>query len=306
MKAAVLDRSGFSIEEVAVPPLGPGEVLVKARYCGVCEGDLATFQWAASGGSAERLVLGHEGTGVVVALGDGVQGIAPGDQVTALGGAYGEFFVATPGQLVKVPASVPAELALGEPIACCVHGAGRSGVRIGDRVALVGCGFMGLVWLQLLALQGASRIEAFDLLDWRLAAADSLGADATHTPDYDGEGEFDVVVEATGAPGGLELATRLIRLHGRLLIVGYHQSNGGMRSVPMKTWNFKAIDVVNAHVRREEEKLRAMAVSLDLLDRGKLRIQDLVTRYRLADVSRAFEDLRARKKGLFKAELEIP
>ena len=307
MKAAVLNRGGFSIEEVPAPSC-PVRKISSSRPSTAASAKATPRRssgWP-SGEQEEGEILGHEGTGVVVEVGRAAKGFNKGDTVTALGGAYGEYFVAHADELAKVPPSVSAALALGEPIACCVHGAGRSGIRIGDRVAVVGCGFMGLVWLQLLALQGAARIEAFDVLDWRLAVAASLGADKTHAPDYQGEEEFDVVVEATGAQGGLDLATRLVRQHGRLLIVGYHQANGGTRSVPMKTWNFKAIDVVNAHVRREDEKLRAMQRSLALLEGGKIRIRELVSQYPLGDVGRAFEDLRARKKGLFKAELAIP
>jgi threonine dehydrogenase-like Zn-dependent dehydrogenase len=251
----------------------------------------------------EGEVLGHEGTGIVVDLGDSVRGFARGEAVTALGGAYGEYFLARCDQLVKLPPSVPASWALGEPVACCVHGAGRSGVRIGDRVAIVGCGFMGLVWMQLLLMQGAGRIEAFDLIDWRLDVAAQRGADKVHAPDYGNEEEFDVVVEAAGTQGALNLATRLVRQHGRVIIVGYHQSDGGVRNILMKTWNFKAIDVVNAHVRNEAEKLHAMESAILLIEQGKIRMQELVTEYRLADVSKAFDDLLARKRGLFKAEL---
>lgn len=303
MKAAVLKRTGFSIEEVATPSCGPGDLLVRTQYCGICEGDLAAFRGVTAGESNEGVVLGHEGTGVVVDLDASVGGFAKGDPVTALGGSYSEYFIARSDQLVKLPATVASPWALGEPVACCVHGAWRSGVRIGDRVAIVGCGFMGLVWMQLLALQGAGRIEVFDMLDWRLDVATRLGADKAHSPDYGNEEEFDVVVEAAGAQGALDLATRLVRQHGRLIIVGYHQANGGGRNISMKTWNFKAIDVVNAHVRNHAEKLHAMESAIILMGKGKIRIQELVTEYRLADVSKAFDDLMARKRGLFKAEL---
>jgi NADPH2:quinone reductase len=303
MKAAVLKRAGFSIEEVAPPSCGPGEILVRTQYCGICEGDLAAFRRVTAGEADEGVVLGHEGTGVVVDLDASIEGFARGDTVTALGGSYSEYFIARSDQLVKLPATVASPLALGEPVACCVHGAWRSGVRIGDRVAIVGCGFMGLVWMQLVALQGAAQIEAFDMLDWRLDAAIRLGADKVHSPDYGSEEEFDVVVEAAGTQGALDLATRLVRQHGRLIIVAYHQANGGGRNISMKTWNFKAIDVVNAHVRNHAEKLRAMESAILLMGKGKIRMQELVTEYRLADVAKAFDDLLARKRGLFKAEL---
>lgn len=309
MKVAVLRQDGFQIAERPVPTCERGEILVKTMACGVCEGDVFTYRTRRDA-ALSPIVLGHEGTGVVSAVGAGVQELSEGDVVTAMDGAYAEHFVTTPDHVVVLPQDMDPLYAMGEPIACCVHASHRFGIRDGDRVAMIGCGFMGLTCLQLARLLGAERICAIEPIDWRREVALQLGADAAYAPG-DGlvesllqeYGAFDVVIEATGVQGALDTGGDLVKQHGRLVLVGYHQSEGGMRTVNMKQWNFKAVDVVNGHVRRMDEKLEAMQESIDLMVAGRLRIEPLVTHYPLSHVQQAFDDLVGRKQGLFKAAL---
>jgi threonine dehydrogenase-like Zn-dependent dehydrogenase len=255
--------------------------------------------------------MGHEATGRVAALGRGVTGWRIDDRVTGLmSPAHAEVVVARADRLLRVPDGVAAEAALGEPIACLVNAARRTPVRLADRVAIIGLGFMGLGMLELVALGGASRILAIDVREEALALATSLGAGEGRAPDQldpeDLAGErdrmagFDVVIEASGTQAGLDLATRLVRQHGTISIVGYHQ--GGPRSVDLQAWNFKAIDVVNAHVRRDGDRMSSMAAGLELVASGSLDLGRLVThRYPLAGVDDAFAALAAKPRGFVKA-----
>ncbi|MFA6100657.1 MAG: zinc-binding dehydrogenase [Victivallaceae bacterium] len=312
MKAAVLTATGFQINEEKIPEYGPDQILVKSSGCGVCEGDV--FQYITRMNNPESrqefIRMGHEGSGIVAETGRNVTGFKPGDKVTALGGDYAEYFVTTPDRLAIVPGSIESSMALGEPIACCMSGARRFGVEMGDRVAIIGAGYMGLTCMQLVKLQGAAETVVFDLLDWRLEKAGSLGADVVinskgKTPAelFARLGEFDVVIEATGVQAAIDLGTELLRHHGTLNLVGYHQSGGGIRQIDMKTWNFKALTVINSHVRNEAEKLDAMKAALKLMAHGKLDTNALITNYRFADINQAFQDLKARKEGLYKANL---
>lgn len=318
MRAAILTNNGFAVRDTGIPEPGPGEVRVRSVSNGICEGDVFRFSSVKNGSEnpGDGILLGHEGSGIIDAVGSNVSGLLPGMRVTALGGGYADYFLADASGIVAVPGTLPVEHALGEPVACCVHAAERFGIRVGDRVAVIGAGFMGLMCMQLAKLQGAAHTSVFDIIPWRLSAAKELGADAVlnasqyhPSTDYNSNivarelGEFDVVIEATGVESAVTLGTDLVRQHGTLVLVGYHQSNNGMRSVNMKTWNFKAITVVNGHVRRREEKHQAMARAMALLASKRLSYGPLITNYRFEDIGNAFGDLTSRKEGLFKANL---
>ncbi len=307
MQQATLTKTGFKLGDADVPEPGAGEFLIKTIACGVCGGDVHVYRTRDQLPTPE-LLLGHEGAGIIVARGDGATGFEVGDRVTAIGGAYADFFVATPDQLVKLPDALDAVYALGEPVACCVHAGDRFGTSAGDRVAVVGCGFMGLVCLQIARLQGAGEIVAIDPVPYRREMAEQLGAHRSVHPadaaiDDPWTGEYDLVIEAAGGQAALDLCGDLVAHHGRIVLIGYHESNDGMRSVNMKLWNFKAIDVVNGHVRRHDEKLEAMDKGIRWLSEGKLVTEPLVRQYALENVDQAFRDFEANDDGLFKAVL---
>ncbi|WP_420643531.1 zinc-binding dehydrogenase [Candidatus Leptofilum sp.] len=312
MKTAVLTLDGFKIQEEPVPEINENEILVKTLACGVCSGDLFVYQNRPDFVATYNR-LGHEASGEVTAVGSNVINFAPGDLVTALTlPAYSEYFVARPEELVKLLTGVDPTYALGEAIACCVHAANRFNVQPGDRVAVVGCGFMGLVCQQLAAHQGAGFICGIDPLAERQALSTFFGADVVYDPTavssqqiLAAHGEFDVVIEAAGVQSAVDLCTDLVTQHGRIILVGYHQSNNGMRTVNMEQWNFKAIDVVNGHVRRQDEKLAAMAEGVVLLQQRKLQTEPLVSVYPFAEIEKAFQELDGRKKGLLKAVLKM-
>jgi threonine dehydrogenase-like Zn-dependent dehydrogenase len=109
-----------------------------------------------------------------------------------------------------------------------------------------------------------------------------------------------VVVEASGTQDGLDAATVLVREHGVISVLGYHQ--GGRRSVDLQTWNWKAIDVVNAHVRDRGLLTDAIGERLELVRTGRIRPGALLThRFPLRDVDLAFEALASKPSGFIKA-----
>lgn len=307
MLAATLSENGFSLNEVDVPQPKENEVLIQTIGCGICGGDLHVYK-TRSELSRDPLLLGHEGSGIIIELGEGVSKLKVGDKVTSLGGAYADFFVAHEDTLVKLPNEVDPLYALGEPLACCVHASDRFGTQDGDKVAVVGCGFMGLICLQLAKLQGASQIVAIDPVEYRREMAYQLGADICLHPDEVSiedpwQGDFQVVIEATGVQSAVDLCSELVKHHGSITLVGYHESNDGIRSINMKLWNYKAINVINGHVRNDNEKLEATKKAIELLRLGLLVTEPLVHEYPLAMVESAFEDFESNKPGLFKAVL---
>lgn len=286
----------------------PTEVLIQVLANGVCASDLPTWTTAQPG---YPIALGHEPVGTVVATGPGVE-LPTGIRVAGrLVPSFADYVVADVRNVVVVPDKVPTEQAIGEPLGCVVEGLRRTPVHMADRVAVIGLGFMGLCMVQLLVASGTARVTAIDLREDARAAALASGADDAYDPGElpanlldtttritDDRG-FDVVVEASGTQPGLDLSTELVRPHGAISILGYHQ---GLRQVDLQTWNWKALDVVNAHVRDRGLLRESTRVGLEMIAAGRVDLGPLLThRYRLERLDDAFEALRTKPPGFTKA-----
>lgn len=175
---------------------------------------------------------------------------------------------------------------------------------------VIGCGFMGLLLIQLASLRSPSSIAAIDINDERLKLAADLGADLTINPHEvdavkyvrgftNGRGA-DVVIEATGEQTPLDMATEMVKIRGRLVIFGYHV--GESRSINMQMWNWKGLDVINAHERESEVYMEGMRIGIMLLSKGKIKLKTLIThRYPLTEINRAFDNVDMKVRGLIKA-----
>lgn len=308
MKVAYLNKDGFDFGDKELPKPGPNEILVKTIGCGICGGDQHMFRVKDDVTQNGPLALGHEGTGTVIAKGEGVEHVNIGDIITSLNGAFSDHFVARTDDVIKLPQGIDPLVALGEPVACCVHACERTKPLPEDRVAVVGCGFMGLLCLQIFRAMGARHITAFDPVPYRREMAKKLGADVVMDPaeldPYDPDtGIFDLVLEAAGNQPALDMVTDLVTHHGRVNLVGYHESGNGARQINMQRWNYKAIEVVNGHVRRDDEKHAAMATGLTMMQAGTLQTEPLVAFYPLSEIQQAFDDLLGGKRELFKIVL---
>jgi threonine dehydrogenase-like Zn-dependent dehydrogenase len=293
------------VVEAPDPEPGPGEVVVRVLASGVCASEVLAWRTGTAGTR-----LGHEVTGQVEAVGPGVTTRSVGELVTGLAGrGFSELVVTREDRLLPVPTDVAPEASLGEPLCCVVNAVRRSRVVLGDRIAIVGLGSMGLSVLQVARLEGPSHILAIDVRAEARALALQAGADAACEPSQVApdllagrdrpDAGLDVVFEVSGTQAGLDLAGALVRQHGILSIVGYHQ--GGPRTVDMEAWNFKAIDVINAHVRRDSDRIASMRIGLDLIAAGRLDLGWMVThRYRLDELDRAFGDLETKPAGFVK------
>jgi len=256
---------------------------------------------------------GHEVFGTVEAVGQGVEGLVPGQPVTALTyRAYAEYDLARAVDLVPLPEGLADRPVLGEPVACAVNVMRRAGVREGDVVVLLGTGFLGALALQLLKIPGAPRPRRVIAVSRRPLSddlADRLGADEYLTYDGDvhtkvgaaSDGQMaDVVIEATGRQKPLDLAAELTRVRGRLVIAGYHQD--GPRSVNMQLWNWRGIDVINAHERDPQIYRQGMEEGVRLLASGGLDLAPLITHtFPLSEINRAFATAEERPAGFLKS-----
>ncbi len=313
MRAAVLAAPGrVRLDDVARPEPGPGQVRVRLEGCGVCASNLAPWagpEWMRF--PTEPGALGHEGWGVVDAVGDGVEGLSAGDRVAALSyKSYADYDLADAGAVVPLPDALAGRAFPGEPLGCAMNIFRRSGIEAGQTVAIVGIGFLGAV-LTRLATDAGARVIAVSRRPFSLDVARDMGAaEAIPMEDHDAVigqvkeltgGVFcDRVIEAVGKQWPLDLAAELTRERGRLVVAGYHQD--GPRRVNMWLWNWRGLDVVNAHERDPKIYLQGMREAVDAVASGRLDPDPLYThRFPLGRLGEALDATRDRPDGFLKA-----
>ena len=303
MAAATLAAPGsVRVARVTAPSPRAGELLIRLEGSGVCGSNLPV--WEGRPWFAYPLAPGepgHEGWGRVEQLGEGVVAPEAGTRVAFLSNrAFAELDVAPPERVVPLPQELDGVPFPGEALACAMNVFDRSRIRPRDRVAIVGAGFLGLLLVQLAAGQGA-RVSAYSRRPFALELARQVGAAEALPLDDAVEDEcFDCVIEAAGTQATLDLATRLVRERGLLVIAGYHQD--GPRQVDMRLWNWRGIDVVNAHERDPAVYAAGMRRAAEAVVSGRLDPAPLYThRYPLADLAGAFESLSRRPEGFLKA-----
>ncbi|HEV2059525.1 MAG TPA: zinc-binding dehydrogenase [Solirubrobacteraceae bacterium] len=312
MRAAVITAPrSAELQRLPTPDPGPGEVLVELEGCGVCGSDLPVWQgrpWFDY--PREPGAPGHEGWGRIAALGDGVRDLAVGTRVAAI--CYrsdAEFDVAAADAVVALPDELEGSPFPGEPLGCAMNVARRCDFAEGQTVAVVGVGFLGALLVQMAARAGA-RVIALSRRPFALQIARGMGAehviDAEHDAALEAVQELtggvlcDRVIEVTGKQDPLDLATQLTRVRGRLVIAGFHQD--GARRVDMQLWNWRGLDVVNAHERdpaiyAQGVRDAARAVAAGALDPSALYTHE----FALADIATAFEAASERPAGFLKA-----
>lgn len=316
MRAAVIvDAETIEIKHVRVPEPGPGEVLVRIEGCGLCASNLplwegrAWFEYPLAPGQG-----GHEAWGRIQSAGRQVNRVHEGDRVALLSNhAFAEYDVAPAEAVVELPPSLENQPFPGEPLGCAINILKRSDIQPGQTVAIVGIGFIGAL-LTRLASQAGARIIAISRRPYALAVARTFGA-AEIIPMDDhpeiirrvraltNEEGCERVIETTGVQWGLDVATELTRERGRLIIAGYHQD--GARQVDMQLWNWRGLDVINAHERDPRLYVEGMRAAVNAVERGVLDPSSLYTTFPLERLSEAFETMIARPDGFLKA-LVVP
>ncbi len=317
MRAAVLAAPGrIRLDEVEVPEPGPGQVRVRLEGCGVCASNLTPWagpEWMQF--PTEPGSLGHEGWGVVDAVGDGVEGLSAGQRVAALSyRSYAEYDLADADAVVPLPDSLAGQPFPGEPLGCAMNIFRRSEIRAGQTVAIVGIGFLGAI-LTRLATDAGARVIAVSRRPFSLDVARQMGAAETiPMEDHAGiigrvreltDGVFcDRVIEAVGKQWPLDLSAELTRERGRLMIAGYHQD--GPRQVNMWLWNWRGLDVINAHERDPRVYVQGIREAVDAVASGRLDPGPLYTHtFPLDRLDDALDATRDRPDGFLKA-LVVP
>jgi L-iditol 2-dehydrogenase len=310
-------------EKMAVPGIGPGELLVRVRASGICGSDL--MEWYRI--KKAPLVLGHEIAGEVVAVGAGVERFRVGDRVFAshhvpcgkcrycLAGHQSvcETLRTThfdPGgfaEYVRVP-KINVELgtlrlpdavtfdegSFIEPLACVVRAQRFARLSAGQTVLVIGSGISGLLHIQLARARGAARVVATDISDFRLQAAMQFGAVATihgrevvpaRVRELNDGRLADLVIVCTGAMPGIQQAVRSIDRGGTLLF--FAPAAAGVE-VPIPLFDFwrDEISILTSYAGSGED----LAESLELIRARQVRVAEMVThRLPLAEAGIGFE-----------------
>jgi 2-desacetyl-2-hydroxyethyl bacteriochlorophyllide A dehydrogenase len=313
----IIEPGRIEVGERPDPKPAPGEVLIAVEATGVCGTDLHI----ADGHFAPTpypIVPGHEFSGTVVGLGDGVDtGVTAGTRVAvdpslfcgycpacrrgrgnlcANWGATGDTVDGAFAELVAVPArqayALPDDMtfeqgALVEPLSCAVHGLRRLGTEAGEGALVVGVGTMGLLLAQLLERSGV-RVTAVDRVPEKLRLAAEMGASdtATSIEALDGR-QYDAVIDVTGVPAVIEQALDSVARGGRFLVFGVAPEEARVALSPFRVYN-EEITVVGSMA-----VLNSFGAALDLIHDGAIDTTGLVThRYPLEKYPEALDVVR--------------
>ncbi|MGC5170090.1 zinc-dependent alcohol dehydrogenase [Microbacterium sp. DT81.1] len=323
LAAAYVAEHSIEVHEVAPSRPGPGEVRIAVAYVGLCGTDLHVYHGAMDARVSRPAVLGHEMSGLIAELGDGVDGWAVGDAVTVMPLAWDGTCAAclaghshicqnltfigidSPGALQTswtVPADTLVALprglrldhaALAEPVAVAVHDVRRSGLARGERAVVIGGGPIGTL-IATTARSVGGHVIVVEPDANRRAAVASLGFEVLDPskPDHeeriaewtDGAGA-DVVFEVSGSAAAVLGSTRFVRVRGRLVIVAIHPEP---RPIDLYRVFWRELTLIGARVYERADFERAV----EMLASGTVPADELITSIRpLAQASDAFDAL---------------
>ncbi|MBA2813297.1 alcohol dehydrogenase catalytic domain-containing protein [Streptomyces sp. KM273126] len=306
-------------------PPGPGEVELAPAYVGICGTDLHIFHGDMDARVTTPAVLGHEMSGRITRVGDGVEGWRPGDAVTVMPlrwddtcpachaghqhicrhldfigidspGAMQQRWTVPASTLVRLPESVSLErAALVEPTAVAVHDVGRAGVRAGERVVVVGGGPVGIL-IALVARDAGADVRVVELSAHRRLLAEEAGLTAwdpaaVGVPDlvqeWTGDAGADVAFEVSGAAAGVDTAVEVLGVRGRLCLVAIHPRP---REVNLHRFFWRELTLVGARLYDRSDFERAVTLVADGTVPAELLISKVVP---LTEAPSAFEALEA-------------
>ena len=317
-------NTDIRVVELPVPAIGPGELLVQIRACGLCASDV--MEWYMQ--PRAPLYPGHEPVGIVAAVGEGVTRFAVGQRVFlhhhvpcmvchyCRRGSFSQCptFRATrlyPGGLaeyVRVPAlnvqldvlPLPADLSdeaatLIEPLSCCVRGIDRAGIQPGDSVLILGAGSNGLMLAQLAWLRGAIRVIIVDPIAYRRRRALEIGIDHALDPQagslieqvyaINGGLKPDIVLVTPSSISAMQQGLELVGPGGTVLLFAPSKPQATLPVFP-NTLFFQEISLRASYSAGPHDTRQA----LELLHTGRIQAEKLVThRFPLRDAAQAFQ-----------------
>ena len=247
------DVNSVSLDDYQRPQAGAKDVVVKMKACGICGSDLSYIKNGGIPGPGKPTPLGHEGAGEVIEVGNEVEGLAVGQAVIVnpmntpsfIGsggpeGAFTEELLVRDARLgdsvLPIPDGIPYDIAaMCEPLAVAMHGVNRAEAKAGDKVAIFGCGPIGLGMVMWAVDRGCQDVIALDLSEDRLERARALGAHTINPANEDVQARIkeihgshtyfnreradtDAFIDAAGAPSILADVVAIAKRHARHVI----------------------------------------------------------------------------------------
>ncbi|MEO1090938.1 MAG: alcohol dehydrogenase catalytic domain-containing protein [Pseudomonadota bacterium] len=321
--AYYLGDKTFGLETIDAAVPAAGEVQVDVAFCGICGTDLHVYLGHMDARVGHHRIIGHEMSGVVAAVGEGVTGVGPGDRVAVrplhhcgtcptcqrgfehicqnlkfLGldtdGAFQQKWSVPAHTIHHLPDGLSlSHAALVEPLAVACHDVRRGRLAVGEDVLVIGGGPIGMLIAMVAREQGAN-VTISEINTSRLAFAERLGFTVMNPNEGDpakrvfeatGEKGADVVFEVSGAQAGVDLMTAAVAPRGRVVMVAIHAQQP---QVNLFQFFWKEIEMLGARVYEPED----FDASLHLLGAGAIDADAMITDVRgLEDIGDAFATL---------------
>lgn len=324
--------------EIPRPSVGPGEVLVEMKRIGICGSDIHVYH-GQHPYTTYPVTQGHEVSGVVAEVGEGVEGLSVGQKVTIepqivcgecypcthgkynlcdklkvfgfqTTGAGSEYFLTEAHRVTPLPESMSLdEGAMIEPLAVTIHACHQAGDIAGKKIVVLGTGPIGILLIQSLKALGAGQVMATDVSDFRLKLAAECGADfVVNTREREfgpamieafGPDKADVIFDCAGNNTTMDQAIQNARKGSMILLLAVF---AGPATVDLARLNDSELDLNTSMMYRHDDYLEAIR----LVEEGKIRLQPLMSKHFAFDeFKEAYEYIDANRESTMKVIIDV-
>lgn len=329
MKALVIEKPNHAVvKEVSIPEVRKGEIRIKIKMSGICGTDIHIYRGEYLG--TYPIIPGHEFSGIVDAIGEGVTRFSLLDHVAvepniscnncdacfnnrqnfceqweAIGvtrpGGFAEYVVVPESAAFPIGSLDFAQGAFMEPLSCVLHGVGKAKVNLGDKVLIMGAGPIGILLLKTVITFGASEVTQLDTNKGRLELAKKSGANFIETDILNLQDEhFDIVIDTTGVPFLMETSLDVVRKGGTLLWFAVPKKEATITVHPFKIFE-KGISIVSSYT-----SVRNSIQAARMLKSGKIDVRDVIShRLSVEEFVKGIEIIEKSAEGVLKVMIEF-